>query len=173
MPLYTEPDEEGFRRLQQRHIWFSRILEIEYGERDAAASGNEPIPAALDWLSPLPVSVRYDFDEVECSLAYEKDDRSYACTVWDVSGEDDLPWAVFIVDDAGAPRLLPEYSVLDNDADEETLEETLRRAAEELPDRLLRGDFNRVGASVPIPGWLKAADEEDESEDDETDEEQG
>lgn len=165
MPLYTEPDEEGFRRLQQRHNWFARILEIEYGERDPA-NGEAEIPAALNWLAPLPVAVRYDFDEVECSLAYEVDNGSYACTLWDVSGEDDLPWAVFIVDDLGEPRLLSEYSVLDNDASEEALEETLRRAAEELPDRLLRGDFNRQGTPVPVPDWLTAAadDESDESD---------
>ena len=104
----------------------------------------------------LPEDPRYDLESVECSIAYENDATGYAATVWDASGEDDLPWAVVLVDDFGA-RLLSEYSLLDEDADEETLEALLAKAAVELPKRLLAGEFDREGTPLEIPEWLAVA----------------
>src|SRR5918998_550610 len=114
MPIYTEPDEPEYAYLERRHGWFPRVLEAEYGEQEAPSE----LPQALNWLLLVPAARRYDFEEVECGLAYVAPDGGYACTVWDVSGEEDDPWAVFVVDDYGA-RFLPEYSVLEENASEE------------------------------------------------------
>ena len=103
----------------------------------------------------LPDDVRYSFDEVECSLGFEDGAAGYACTIWDVSGEDDLPWAVYVVDDFGA-RLLPEYSTLSQDAEPSALDAALQRATDELPPRLLAGEFTRTeGAPLEIPTHLR------------------
>lgn len=149
MILYDDPENPQFAALEQRHAWFPRVLEIEYGEADAP----EPVPTALDWLSQIDEKLRYDFADIECSLAMV--DGAYACTVWDVSGEDDYPWAVFVVDDFGA-RLLPEYSVLTDepDDDDDALEAALARATAEVPTRR----FARTGSPVAIPAWLKGED---------------
>ncbi|MBC7806066.1 MAG: hypothetical protein H7145_07930, partial [Akkermansiaceae bacterium] len=85
----------------------------------------------------------------------------YTATIWDASGEDDLPWAVLLVDDYGV-RLLPEYSVFDEDADEETLEAALAKGASELPTRLESGEFDRTGEPLAIPEWLLAKTESEE-----------
>lgn len=155
--LYTEPDEQGFIGLEERFSWFSGVLEVEYGEREA----DKEVPEPLNWLRLLPEELYWDIDEAECVLALEDKTRGYACTVWDASGEEDIPWAVFLVDDSG-PRLLSEYSVLTTDASEETVEEALRRAQEELPDRLLAGEFTRAEETIPVPEWLYATSEETE-----------
>lgn len=170
MPIYEEPGDPNFRRLEERHGWFERVVEFEYGERSGGpgsggdtASEEEDVPPALNWLLSLPETVRYDIDTVECSLAFLSADKKYACTLWDVSGEDDLPWAVFVVDDFGA-RLLPEYSVLDNDAPEEALEDALRRAADEIPGRLEGGGFTRAGKPMDVPDYLRMRRDSDEEE---------
>jgi hypothetical protein len=163
MPLYDDPEDPAFARLEERFRWFPAVLEAEYGER-TAPEGAAGVPAALDWMTSLAPEVRYSFDEVECSLAFEDPAAGYACTIWDVSGEDDLPWAVYLVDDHGA-RLLPEYSVLDNDVGDETLNAALQRAAEQLPDRLASGEFTRTEGTAPaVPDWLRVAVSEDDEE---------
>jgi len=149
--IYDDPDDPNLDRLARRFAWFAAVLEVDYGERD----GDKDIPAEMHWLAELPVDVRYGFDEVECSLGFEDAAAGYACAVWEASGEDDIPWAVYVVDDFGA-RLLPEYSVLDIDADEGTLDAALGRAADELPDRLLAGEFVRGGLTpLAIPDYLR------------------
>lgn len=159
MPLYDSPDDAPLQEAYHRYRWFPHVLEYEYGERE----DERDIPEELNWLILLPVDAQFGLDDVECSLAYVSDDGAYRCTVWDVTGEDDRPWAVFAVDDYGV-RLLPEYSVLDEDADEAELERTLAKATEELPDRLLRGEFDRSGNPVTIPEWLDAPMPEEDGE---------
>ncbi len=160
MSVHTDADDARLAQLAARHGWFEAVLEYEYGEKGADENDTQNVvPDALNWLALVPESVRYDFDEVECSLAFFAPTGDYACTVWDATGEDDIPWAVFVVDDYGA-RLLPEYSILDVEADDEAIDAVLARAAEELPDRAERGDFNRTGTSVPIPDWLIAEPEQ-------------
>jgi len=157
MPLY-EPDDAAFPALEERFGWFPGVLEVEYGEREA----ERETPPELNWLRLLPEAFYWDIEDADCSLAFESGD-GYACTIWDVSGEDDRPWAVFVVDDYGA-RLLPEYSLFDPDAEDEALEEILRRAADELPDRLLAGEFTRHGEPLPIPEWLLTPPETEDDE---------
>ena len=151
MPIYTESEEPEFARLEQRHGWFPRVMLAEYGE--AEEDPPEEIPVALDWLRLVPSTRRYDFEDVECGLAYVSAGGDYACTVWDVSGEEDDPWAVFVVDDFGA-RLLPEYSTFDEDATEEERAAVLRRAGDELPARLEAGELARSGTPLDVPPWL-------------------
>jgi len=149
MAIYDESDGEAFVRWEEAFLWMPNVLAVEYGEWETE---NE-IPPALNWLELLPEDPRYDFDEVECSLAYVNEATGYAATVWDVSGEDDLPWAVILADGFGV-RLLSEYSVLDEAADEETLEAALAKAAAQLPLRLEAGEFDRTGEPLVIPDWL-------------------
>lgn len=148
MPLYT-PDDPEFASLEARHRWFDAVLQAECGELLGDEDG---APAALNWLDLVPPSRALDLVECECSLAYVGD-SGYACTIWDATGEEDEPWAVFVVDDAG-PRWLSEYSLFDEDADEAALEATLEKASAELPARLEAGDFDRPAPPVPIPDWL-------------------
>jgi len=157
MSIHTDSDDARLAQLAARHAWFEAVLEFEYGEKEAEVADDTQnvVPDALNWLALVPEAIRYDFDEVECSLAYFAPDNNYACTVWDVTGGDDCPWAVFVVDDFGA-RLLPEYSILNEEADDATIDDVLARAADELPDRAERGDFNRTGTPVIIPDWLTA-----------------
>jgi len=162
MRFYEDPADPTFAQLEERFRWFPAVLEAEYGER-TAPEGAGGIPAALDWMNDLSPEARYSFDELECSLAFNDPESGYVCTVWDVSGEDDLPWAVYLVDDYGA-RLLPEYSVLDNDVGDETLDAALQRAAEELPERLAAGEFTRTGNAPTVPDWLLAVADEDEED---------
>lgn len=154
MPVLTEPDEPEFARLEARHGWFARVLLVEYGESDAPSE----IPGALNWLDLVPAARRYDFEDAECGLAYQSPDGAYSATVWDASGEEDDPWAVFLVDDFGA-RLLSEYSLLDEAMPDADREERLRRAAEDLPDRLEAGEFDRSGMAIVIPAWLASSEE--------------
>jgi hypothetical protein len=162
MPVYNDPDEPPFARTEARDRWFSNVLLAEYGELDAPRE----VPSALNWLELLPSARRYDFEEAECGAVYvSPSGGDYACSVWDVSGEGDEPWAVFVVDVYGA-RWLPEYSLLDEDAPDAVREAVLKRAVDELPDRLEAGEFTRTGTPVAIPDWLLAKpSEENEAED--------
>ena len=156
MPVYTDTNHLEFERWERRHGWFPRVLEAEYGEIPAP----EEIPAAINWPLLLPAARRYDFEDVECGLVHVSETGGYACTVWDVSGEEDEPWAVFVVDDYGA-RLLPEYSLLDEDLSEQEREAALRRAADEIPVRAETGEFARTGTPLAIPRWLLPPADED------------
>lgn len=160
MPLYTEPDEPEFVRLETQHRWFYGVLLADYGEIDGAPTPLPEPPAALNWLAHVPPARRLDFEDVECNLAFVDDGATgYECTVWDATGENDDPWAVFVADDRG-PRLLPEYSVFDEEASEAEREDALARAASELPERLLQGEFTRALSPLPeVPDWLQAARE--------------
>lgn len=154
MPVYDSPEDAPLQEAYTRYRWFEHVLEFEYGERPDP----QEVPPALNWVRLLPTEAQFGLDSVECSLYYAGI-SGYRCTIWDVTGEDDLPWAVFVVDDFG-PRLLPEYSVLDEEANESDLERTLARAGEELPERLERGDFDRTGTPLIIPDWLDAPADE-------------
>jgi hypothetical protein len=158
MPIFTESEDAEFAALEERDSWFVAVLLAEYGELEGVPPDVE-VPAELNWLAQVPLVRRYDFEDAECGLAFVSADGVYRCTVWDVTGEEDDPWAVFVVDEFGA-RLLPEYSVFDEDADEEEREAILRRASEEAPDRLVRGEFTRAGAPVEIPQWLNVVIEQ-------------
>jgi hypothetical protein len=149
MSLHDDPDDPALATAYEETRWFEHVLEAEYGERDVP----EAVPAALNWLALLPADLQLGLDEAECSLAYVSETTGYHCALWEVSGEDDRPWLAFLVDDYGA-RLLPEYSVLDEDADDETLDLALAKASSELPDRLTAGEFDRVGNPVIVPAWL-------------------
>ena len=157
MAIYDESDGDTFAALEERFAWVPNVLAVEYGEWET----DNDVPPALNWLELIPQDPRLDFEDVECSLVYANDATGYVATVWDASGEDDFPWAVLLADDYGV-RLLSEYSVLDEDADDETLEAALAKAAAELPARLDAGEFDRTGDPAVIPDWLLAAtDEED------------
>lgn len=149
MAIYDESDGAVFADYEERFAWVPNVLAVEYGEWET----EESVPEGMNWLELLPDDPRYDLDEVECSLVYVNEDTGYTATIWDASGEDDLPWAVLLVDEYGA-RLLPEYSVLDEDANEELLESALAKAAVELPARLESGEFDRAGERIVIPEWL-------------------
>jgi hypothetical protein len=164
MPLFTEIEEPEFAAAEARHRWFPNVMLADYGELSAAPEDTE-VPDALNWLLMVPPERRYDFEDAECSLVYVSPDGSYTATLWDATGEDDDPWAVFWVDDFG-PRLLTEYSLFDEEASEEEQESVLRRAAEEIPEKAERGEFTRTGEPIEIPDWLM------DEEPDETDEEQ-
>ena len=153
MPIYTEPEEPEFADAEARDAWFAAVMLAEYGELEGVPSDIE-VPAELDWLLATPLTRRYDFEEAECGLAYHAPDSAYRCTVWDVTGEGDDPWAVFLVDAFGT-RLLPEYSLFDEEATDEERDEVLGRAAIEIPARLERGEFTRTGTPVTIPPWLR------------------
>lgn len=157
MAIYDEGDGNDFADFEEEFAWVPNVLAVEYGEWET----EEVVPPELNWLDLLPDDPRYDLDEVECSLVYENDTTGYRATIWDASGEDDLPWAVLLVDAYGV-RLLPEYSVFDEDANEETLEAVLAKGASELPTRLESGEFDRTGEPLVIPEWLLAKMEPDE-----------
>lgn len=151
MAMLFTPDESDFAAFETRFRWFEHVLLAAWNEIQA----NEEVPGALDWLRLLPEGTDLDIEDVECSLAYQAD-SGYCATVWDASGvEDDLPWAVFIVDDFGA-RLLPEYSLFEREEElpSTALEAVLARAEQELPDLLLSGAFDRTGELLSIPPWL-------------------
>lgn len=142
MPLY-DPTDEAFDALAERFRWFEDVIAVEYGEDETDAK----IPDALNWLRLVPLEFQLGLADVECSLVYQNPATDYLCSIWDVTGEDDLPWIVFLADDFG-PRLLSEYSLLAEEAEPDALNALLDRAAEELPERLLRGEFDRAGAAV-------------------------
>jgi hypothetical protein len=159
MPTYVDPSEPVFAEIERRDRWFPNVLLAEYGE---LAEGSE-IPNALNWLNEVPVARRYDFEDVECGMVYVSEDGGYACSVWDVSGADDDPWAVFVVDPLGA-RLLPAFSILDEkQMDEEQRTGLLKKAADAIPDAAVRGEFTRTGEPLVIPDWLLADPDEAES----------
>ena len=148
--LYT-PDDPEFSQYEAHYRWFEHVLMAAWNEIVV----EEELPEALDWLGRLPPGRELDIEEVECSLAYVST-TGYTATLWDASGvEDDLPWAVFLVDDFGA-RLLSEYSLFDDEDGLEAgaLEAVLAKASEELPDRLLAGEFDRRGEPRDVPDWL-------------------
>jgi hypothetical protein len=154
------PEDPEFSLYESRHLWFLGVLLAECGEL-AAMPEDAQTPPALDWLAQLPVSCRYEMEEAECSLAYVSE-LGYVATVWDAIGGGDLDdlesteetfWAVFIVDDAGA-RLLAEYSILDEEMHSETREVLLQKTRDELPDRLIAGDFTRPITPVSVPEYL-------------------
>lgn len=148
--LFT-PDDPEFAAYEAQHRWFEHVLLATWNELEVP----EEVPVALDWLAVLPPGTDLDIEEVECSLAYVGE-SGYKATIWDASGvEDDLPWAVFLVDDFGA-RLLAEYSLFEDEDElpEAALEEVLARAEAELPDRLLAGEFDRELERLVIPAWL-------------------
>ena len=159
MAIYDEGDGDKLAELSERFGWVPEVLAVEYGERD----DYDAAPPQLNWLELIPDDPRYDFADVECSLAYVSDTTGYTATVWDATGEDDLPWAVLLADDYGV-RLLSEYSVLDEDADDETLEAVLQKSAAELAPRLESGTFDRTGTPIVVPDWLMTSlDDEKES----------
>ena len=147
MSIYLPADAE-FTSLEQRFGWFASVLMAEYGEEGYEDS---TIPDALNWLLLVPETVRYDFEETECNLAFVGE-SGYTCTIWEAfpDDEENRLWAVVVADDFGV-RLLPEYSLFDETASEETIALILRRATDELPDRLHRGEFDRDGIPVSIP----------------------
>ena len=151
MTMLFTPDESEFAGFEARFRWFEHVLLAAWNE----IQGEEEVPGALDWLRLLPEGTDLDIEDVECSLAYQSD-SGYVATVWDASGvEDDLPWAVFLVDDFGA-RLLPEYSLFEGEDElpSTALEAVLARAEQELPDLLLSGALDRIGEPLSIPPWL-------------------
>lgn len=158
MPTYVDPSESAFAEIERRDRWFPNVLLAEYGE---LADGDE-IPDALNWLKQIPAARRYDFEDVECGMVYVSEDNGYACSVWDVSGEDDDPWAVFVVDALGA-RLLPAFSILDEDRADQERAALLKKAADAIPDAAIRGEFTRTGELLVIPDWLLADPDDEES----------
>jgi hypothetical protein len=154
------PEDPEFAAYESRHLWFLGVLLAECGEL-AAMPEDAETPVALDWLSQLPTDCRYEIEEAECGLAYVGA-NGYTATLWDATGgEDDATdttgeetfWAVFLVDDAG-PRLLAEYSILTDDLTDTEREALLKRTQDELPDRLLAGEFDRPVTPIAIPGYL-------------------
>lgn len=165
MPLFTEIEEPEFAAAEARFRWFLNVLLADYGELSAAPENFE-IPEPLNWLQTVPPETRYDFEDVECSLVYVSPDGFYTGSIWDVSGEESYPWAVFWVDDLG-PRLLTEYSLLAEEMIEEEQEAVFRRAADEIPEKAERGDFTRSGEPIVIPDWLMAEESDELNEDSE------
>ena len=148
--LYT-PDDPEFSDHEAHHRWFEHVLMAAWNE--IAVEGE--LPETLDWPLLLPPGREFDIEEVECSLVYVGE-SGYTATFWDATGvEDDLPGAFFLVDDFGA-RLLSEYSLFDGEDGPEdgALEAILQRALDELPDRLLAGEFDRTGEPLAVPDWL-------------------
>ena len=163
MAVYTDESEPEFEATATRHQWFLNVLLADYGEIPDAPP-DAPVPAALDWPALLPPARRYDFEEAECGMVYVAPDGNYRCSVWDVTGPDDWPWAVFVVDDAGG-RYLPEYSLLDDDMTDSDRDALLLRAADEIPDRAERGEFTRFALPLSIPAYLaRFVPPDDESE---------
>ena len=148
--LYT-PDDPEFAACEARFRWVEHVLLATWSEIQQP----DVLPESLNWPALLPEGSDLDIEDVECSLAYLSE-TGYCATIWDASGvEDDLPWAVFLVDDFGA-RFLSEYSVFESEHEtpESALEDVLARAERELPDRLLAGEFDREGEPLAIPEWL-------------------
>ena len=154
MPLFTETEEPEFTAAEARHRWFVNVLLSDYGELPTAPQDRE-VPDVLNWLLMVPPERRYDFEDVECGLVYVSPDGAYTATIWDATGEEDDPWAVFWVDDFG-PRLLGEYSIFDDEMTEVEREAVLRCAADEIPEQAEQGKYTRVGTPTDIPGWLMA-----------------
>ncbi len=151
MGMLFTPDDSEFAAFETRFRWFEHVLLAAWNEIQA----DEEVPGPLHWLALLPEGTDLDIEDVECSLAYRAD-SGYCATVWDASGvEDDLPWAVFLVDDFGA-RLLPEYSLFEGEEElpSTALEAVLARAERELPDLLLSGTLDRTGEPLSVPEWL-------------------
>ncbi len=152
MPIFL-PDEPEFETVEKRHGWFEAVLLAEFGEQDGMPDDAD-IPTELNWLFQIPSPRRYDIETVECSMVYQSPSGDYDCSIWDATGEDDEPWAVFVVDDAG-PRFLPEYSVMKPDTDEAGRDAVLQAAQNEIPDRAEAGEWNRTNLALVIPDALR------------------
>ena len=162
MPQFTETEEPEFAAAEARHRWFFNVMLADYGELRTAPDDIE-VPEALNWLLLVPQDRRNDFEEAECSMAYISPDGSYSATVWDATGAEDEPWAVFWIDDFG-PRLLSEYSVFSEEMTDEEQEAVLQRAADEIPEKAARGEFIRTGETITIPDWLMAPESDETNE---------
>jgi hypothetical protein len=149
--MFFLPDEPEFAFHEARHLWFLGVLLAECGEL-AAMPPDAEVPSTLNWMRQVPFDRQFDVEEAECALVFVGED-GYSATVWDATGENDDPWAVFLVDDYGA-RLLSEYSVFDEDASEEERNAKLLAASTTLQDRLQSGEFTRTGTPVSIPDYL-------------------
>jgi hypothetical protein len=156
------PEDPEFAAYESHHLWFLGILLAECGEL-AAMPEDAETPKELDWLAQLPADCRYEIEEAECALVYVSP-SGYTATLWDATGGEDLDmdvidrmetfWAVFLVDDAG-PRLLSDYSILDENITDSEREALLKRTQDELPDRLLAGEFDReITSPIPVPEYL-------------------
>lgn len=154
MPIFL-PGEPEFELVEARHEWMESVLLAEYGEQEGMSEADS-IPDVLNWFDLIPADRRYDFETVECSMVYQSPSGDYACSLWDATGENDDPWAVFVVDDYG-PRFLPEYSLMDEDADETARDAVLARAQNEIPDRAEAGEWTRTRENGPpiVPTYLK------------------
>src|SRR5688572_2228371 len=122
MALHHDPEDGELAAAYERTRWFEAILEVEYGEREEEGE----IPSALNWFDLVPSTLQLDLDEAECSLAFESETSGYRCALWEATGVEDRPWLTFLVDDFGV-RLLKEYSLLDEDADDAELDAVLGR----------------------------------------------
>ena len=156
MPIFL-PDELEFAETEAHHAWMEAVLLAECGEQEAMPD-NAEIPDALNWLRLLPAALQFDFETVECSMVYCSPQNDYACSVWDATGENDDPWAVFVVDAFG-PRLLSEYSLLSEESNEAVSDAAkdavLLRAQSEIPDRAEAKEWNRSGVPLAIPPYLR------------------
>lgn len=152
MPIFL-PDEPEFETVEKRHSWFEAVLLAEFGEQEGMADEDD-IPAELNWLFQIPSARRYDIETAECSMVYQSPSGDYACSIWDATGEDDEPWAVFVVDDAGA-RFLHEYSVMEPDTGDAGRDAVLQAAQNEIPDRAEAGEWNRTSPALAIPDALR------------------
>ena len=154
MPIFL-PGEPEFDQTETTHAWMEAVLLAEYGEQDGMPDTAD-IPAALNWFDLVPLFRRFDFETVECSMVYHSPSGDYACSLWDATGENDDPWAVFVVDDFG-PRFLPEYSLMDENVTETERDAVLLRAQNEIPDRAEAGEWTRHTAPsgpLVIPDYL-------------------
>ncbi len=148
MKLYT-PDDEEFDLLIAGHAWFDHVLRAERGEIFGDDHG---APEELNWLRLLPVDLEFEIEDADGSLVAVDDDGSIL-SIWEAFGPDDIPWCVFVVDQGGV-RLLEEYSVLKLDAEDSVIDAALQRGSDEIPSRMLEGEFTRDVGELEIPAWI-------------------
>ena len=148
MKLYT-PDDEEFDLLIADHAWFDHVLRAERGEIFGDDHG---APEELNWLRLLPVDLEFEIEDTDGSLVAVDDDGSIL-SIWEAFGPDDIPWCVFVVDQGGV-RLLEEYSVLKLDAEDSVIDAALQRGSDEIPSRMLEGEFTRDVGELEIPAWI-------------------
>ena len=148
MKLYT-PDDEEFDLLIAGHAWFDHVLRAERGEIFGDDNG---APDELNWLRLLPTDLEFEIEDTDGSLVAVDDDGSIL-SIWEAYGPDDIPWCVFVVDQGGV-RLLEEYSVLKLDAEDSVIDAALQRGSDEIPSRMLEGEFTRDVGELEIPAWI-------------------
>jgi len=148
MKLYT-PDDEEFDLLIAGHAWFDHVLRAERGEIFGDDNG---APDELNWLRLLPTDLEFEIEDTDGSLVAVDDDGSIL-SIWEAFGPDDIPWCVFVVDQGGV-RLLEEYSVLKLDAEDSVIDAALQRGSDEIPSRMLEGEFTRDVGELEIPAWI-------------------